>query len=173
MTNVVLRSSFAAMIVFFAAELPAEEPYKRLESKLDWSVFKAEDPTECWSASKPRDSMVTHDGQTASVDRGAIMFFVKFRPDSTRAEVSFSGGYSFAPGSIVRMDVEGKQFELIPLDDWAWPKSEKQDAEIIAAMKRATSFVLVSHSAKGIQVQDTFSLRGFSSSIDEAKRRCQ
>jgi len=173
MTNAILRSSFAALIVFFASELPAEEPYKRLESKLDWSVFKAEDPTECWSASKPKDSKVTRDGQTASVDRGDILFFVKFRPGSTGAEVSFSGGYSFTPGSIVTMDVEGKRFELIPLDDWAWPKSEKQDAEIIAAMESATSFVLVSHSAKGIQVQDTFSLRGFSSSINEAKRRCQ
>jgi hypothetical protein len=61
---------------------------------------------------------------------------------------------------------------LIPKGDWAWPKS-KDDAAILAAMKNATSFVLVGNSAKGAQMQDTFSLRGFSASIEEAARRCQ
>ena len=86
----------------------------------DWSVFVEDDPTQCWVVSTPRETVNTRDGRVVSVRRGEILMFVSFWPGEERmGEVSFTGGYPFANGSTVTMEIGDTAFELFhPMARW-------------------------------------------------------
>lgn len=149
----------------------AQESTNRVAAKTDWSVFVEENPKECWSVSAPTETVNTKDGKSTAVRRGDILLFVTFRPGS-EGEVSFSGGYPFAGGSTVELDVSGTKFDLFTDGEWAWSGSKDDDAKIIAALKNGTSAVLSAHSGRGTQTKDSFSLNGVSAALDEAAKRC-
>jgi hypothetical protein len=160
----------------------AQESTNRVATKTDWSVFTEESPKECWGVSSPKESVNTRDGQPASVRRGDILLFVTFRPGSgASGEISFTGGYPFAPGSTVNVRIDDASFELVagsadqdPVNaEWAWPATREDDAALLAAMKRGSSAVLTARSARGTQTMDTFSLLGFTAAMEEAEKRCQ
>jgi hypothetical protein len=152
----------------------AQDSKNRVATKTDWSVFTEENPKECWGVSSPRESVNTRDGAPASVRRGDILLFVTFRPGSGAAgEVSFTGGYPFAPGSTVNMTIDSKSFEMFVDGEWAWSASTADDAAMLAALKAGSSAVLTARSARGTQTKDTFSLLGFTAAMEESEARCK
>ena len=152
----------------------AQGSTNRVATKTDWSVFTEENPKECWGVSSPKESVNTRDGAPASVRRGDILLFVTFRPGSGAAgEVSFTGGYPFAPGSTVNMTIDSKSFEMFVDGEWAWPASTADDAAMLAALKAGSSAVLTARSARGTQTKDTFSLLGFTAAMEESEARCK
>jgi hypothetical protein len=152
----------------------AQESTNRVATKTDWSVFTEENPKECWGVSSPKESVNTRDGAPASVRRGDILLFVTFRPGSGAAgEVSFTGGYPFAPGSTVNMTIDSSSFEMFVDGEWAWPANSADDAAMLAALKAGSSAVLTARSARGTQTKDTFSLLGFTAAMDESEARCK
>jgi hypothetical protein len=152
----------------------AQESTNRVATKTDWSVFTEENPKECWGVSSPKESVNTRDGAPASVRRGDILLFVTFRPGSGAAgEVSFTGGYPFAPGSTVNMTIDSSSFEMFVDGEWAWPANSADDAAMLAALKAGSSAVLTARSARGTQTKDTFSLLGFTAAMDESETRCK
>jgi Invasion associated locus B (IalB) protein len=150
----------------------AQESTNRVATMTDWSVFAEESPKECWGVSSPKETVNSRDGQPVSVRRGDILLFVTFRP-GVAGEISFSGGYPFASGSTVKLDVDGNTYNLISDGEWGWPGSKEEDAAILAALKKGTAAVLTAKSGKGTQTKDTFSLRGFTAAMEEAAKRCK
>ncbi|TMV04950.1 hypothetical protein FGK63_17900 [Ruegeria sediminis] len=145
----------------------------RVAAKTDWSVFVEDDPTECWSVSAPKETVNTRGGRVVSVRRSDILLFVFYRPKAdVKGQLTFTGGYPFAPGSTVNLSVDGSEFELFTEGEWAWPATEADDAKIITAMKRGTEAVLTARSERGTQTKDTFSLLGFTAAIEDAEKRC-
>ncbi|WP_170774923.1 invasion associated locus B family protein [Ruegeria lacuscaerulensis] len=145
----------------------------RVAAKTDWSVFVEDDPTECWSVSAPKETVNTRGGRVVSVRRSDILLFVFYRPNAeVKGQVTFTGGYPFAPGSTVNLDIDGTKFELITEGEWAWPATEGEDLKVVAAMKRGTEAVLTARSERGTQTKDTFSLLGFTAAIEDAETRC-
>ncbi len=145
----------------------------RVAANVDWSVFQGNDPIECWGVSAPKESVNTRDGRVVAVRRSEIQLFVFYRPDGAASgQVTFTGGYPFAPGSTVNMAIGESEFELFTEGEWAWPATEADDAKIITAMKRGTDAVLTARSARGTQTQDSFSLLGFTAAIEDADKRC-
>ncbi|WP_171126408.1 MULTISPECIES: invasion associated locus B family protein [unclassified Ruegeria] len=145
----------------------------RVAAKTDWSVFVEDDPTECWSVSAPKETVNTRGGRVVSVRRSDILLFVFYRPNAeVKGQVTFTGGYPFAAGSTVNLDVDGTKFELITEGEWAWPATEGEDLKVVAAMKRGTEAVLTARSERGTQTKDTFSLLGFTAAIEDAEKRC-
>lgn len=146
----------------------------------DWSVFVEEAtdtlPKQCWGVSKPKETVNTRDGQPVSVRRDAILLFVTFAPGKP-GEISFTGGYPFAPGSGVEVNIDGQSFTLITDaetdPEWAWPASPEEDAALLAAMKQGTTASMTARSARGTQTVDTFSLRGFTAAMTDAEQRCK
>jgi hypothetical protein len=164
----------AAAAMAASAGAHAQESTNRVATKTDWSVFTEENPKECWGVSGPKETVNTRDGNPVSVRRGDILLFVTFRPGSGAAgEISFTGGYPFAPGSTVNMEVDGKSFELFVDGEWAWPANTADDAAILAALKAGSSAVLTARSARGTQTKDTFSLLGFTAAMEESEARCR
>lgn len=169
-SRVIGAALFAASLTGGAAL--AQESDNRVAVTSDWNVFTEEEPKECWGVTVPRETVNTRDGQPVQARRGDILLFVTFRPGRP-GEVSFTGGYPFANGSTVAMNVDGTNFELFTDGEWAWPASPEADAQLLAAMKAGTTAVLTARSERGTQTQDTFSLRGFTAAMTEAETRCQ
>ncbi len=145
----------------------------RVAAKTDWSVFVEDDPTECWSVSAPKETVNTRGGRVVSVRRSDILLFVFYRPNAeVKGQVTFTGGYPFAAGSTVNLEIDGTEFELITDGEWAWPATEGEDLKVVAAMKRGTEAVLTARSERGTQTKDTFSLLGFTAAIEDAEKRC-
>ena len=150
----------------------AQESTNLIATKTDWSVFTEDDPKECWGVSAPKETVNTRDGAPVSVQRGDILFFVTFRPGKA-GEISFTGGYPFAPGSTVVANVDGTEYALITDGDWAWPASVDDDSNLLAALKKGQQAVMTAKSGKGTQTEDSFSLRGFTAAMEEAAGRCK
>lgn len=145
----------------------------RVGANVDWSVFQGESPKECWGVSAPKESVNTRDGRVVAVRRSEIQLFVFYRPDNGgKGQVTFTGGYPFAPGSTVNMTIGDTEFELFTEGEWAWPATAADDAKIITAMKRGSGAVLTARSARGTQTKDSFSLLGFTAAIEDAEKRC-
>ena len=165
----------ATSLVLALAAAPgiAQESTNRVAAKTDWSVFVEQDPVECWGVSAPKETVNTRDGRVVAVRRGDILLFVTFRPSSeVQGEVSFTGGYPFAKGSTVTLEVDNTSYELFTDGEWAWPATSSDDAKITTSMKRGTSATLTARSSRGTVTKDTFSLLGFTAALDEAERRC-
>jgi invasion protein IalB len=164
----------------FAAALAAlpvaaqEQSTNRVASETDWTVFTETDPRECWSVSAPKETVNTRDGRVVAVRRGQILLFVFFRPEAgVDGQVTFTGGYPFAEGSTVNLNIGGSEFELFTEGEWAWPASTDDDAQIITAMKRGAQAILTARSSRGTTTRDTFSLLGFTAALEEAETRCE
>ncbi|MGC9417675.1 MAG: invasion associated locus B family protein [Rhodovulum sp.] len=170
-----MRTALAGgMIALCALTAQAQEAStNNVAVKTDWNVFVETDPSECWGVSPPKETVNTRDGRVVSVRRGEILLFVTFRPGAGAAgEVSFTGGYPFADGSTVSVEIGDDTFELFTDGEWAWPASKSDDAALLAAMKRGAEAVLTARSTRGTQTKDTFSLMGFTAAMEEAERRC-
>lgn len=169
--SVTCALTLAAAMVSTAAF--SQESTNRVAAKTDWSVFVEQDPTECWSVSAPKETVNTRDGRVVAVRRGDILLFVTFRPSNeVQGEVSFTGGYPFAQGSTVTLEVDGSTYELFTDGEWAWPATSSDDAKITTQMKRGTNAIVTARSSRGTVTKDTFSLLGFTSALEEAERRC-
>ena len=169
-----LRRAFGAVILSLAAAGPsaAQESTNRVATITDWNVFVEESPKECWGVSKPKETVNTRDGQPVSVRRGDILLFVTFRPGKP-GEISFTGGYPFAGGSTVKVNVGGTTYDLFTDGEWAWPGSAEDDAALLAALKAGSDAVITAQSGKGTNTKDTFSLRGFTAAMQDAETRCK
>ncbi len=151
----------------------AQESNNRVAANTDWSVFVESNPKECWGVSAPKETVNTRDGNVVSARRGDILLFVFYRPEqNVKGQVAFTGGYPFAGGSTVSLDISGTTFELFTEGEWAWPASAEDDAKIVAAMKRGSDAVATARSGRGTVTKDTFSLLGFTATIEEAEKRC-
>ncbi len=145
----------------------------RVGASTDWSVFQETDPVECFSVSAPKEQVNTRDGAPVEVSRSEALLFVFFRPAAgVQGQVTFTGGYPFAPSSTVSLDVGGTVFQLFTEGEWAWPATPEEDARIVAALKGGTAATLVGQSGRGTVTNDTFSLLGFTAAVDDAQARC-
>lgn len=150
-----------------------DESTNRVAAKTDWSVFVEDDPKECWGVSAPKETVNTKDGRVVTVRRGDILLFVTFRPGSgSNGEVSFTGGYPFAGGSTVGLQVGDSSFDLFTDGEWAWPADSADDTALVNALKRGAEAVVTGRSSRGTETKDTFSLMGFTAAMEEAEARC-
>ena len=171
MASWMTRTLLGMTLALGATALQAQESSNRVATMTDWSVFAEESPKECWGVSSPKETVNTKDGNPVQVRRGDNLLFVTFRP-SASGEISFAGGYPFAGGSTVKLDVDGTAYDLITDGEWAWPGTKDDDAAILSALKKGTTAVLTAKSGKGTQTKDTFSLRGFTAAMEDAAKRC-
>ena len=150
-----------------------DQSTNRVAAKTDWSVFVEDNPTECWGVSTPKETVNSRDGRVVAVNRGQTLLMVFYRPSAgAKGQVAFTGGYPFASGSTVTMEISGSTFELFTEGEWAWPATTDDDDKIIVAMKRGADAVLSGRSGRGTATKDTFSLLGFTAAVEDAAKRC-
>ena len=166
---------FALALAGFAGTgvLAQSQSTNRVAAKTDWSVFVEDNPTECWGVSTPKEMVNSRDGRVVAVNRGQTLLMVFYRPSAgAKGQVAFTGGYPFASGSTVNMDISGNTFELFTDGEWAWPATPDDDKKIITAMKRGATAIMTGRSGRGTQTKDSFSLLGFTAAVEDAAKRC-
>lgn len=171
MTGWMTRIVAAGVLTLTTTPILAQESTNNVATTTDWSVFTESDPKQCWGVSAPKETVNTKDGQPTTVRRGDILLFVTYDGNG-KGVISFSGGYPFAGGSTVKMQVGDASFDLFTDGEWAWPGTPEDDAKVLAALKGGSEAKLTASSAKGTKTEDTFSLRGFSAAVEEAAKRC-
>jgi len=162
---------FLAVGLGIGGSAAAQESTNRVAADTDWSVFVEDNPKECWSVSKPKETVNTRNGKVVTVKRSDILLFVTFRPGNP-GEVSFTGGYPFKKESTVALTIGDETFQLFTKGEWAWARPE-EDAKIIAAMKKGVDAVAVAMSQRGTRTEDKFSLLGFTAAVEDAAARCK
>lgn len=146
----------------------SDEP-KKLGAFKDWQAFtyKAPDSKVCFAFSEPKKSQSTREAK-----RGPIRFIVTNYPGrKVKGQISTIIGYPFKDGTTVKLTIDDKTFTLFPVGDTAW--AEKDDADIVAAMKDGTSLKVAGISWKGTETTDSYSLAGISAAIDEIDSACK
>ena len=157
-----------------AGAIAAQESTNRVFAKTDWSVFVEQDPTQCWVVSSPKETVNSKGGRVVAVNRGDILMFVSFWPSAEKlGEVSFMGGYTFKEGTTVKLVIGDEAFELFTTGETAWALTPEDDARIIASMRRGAQAVVTGISSRDTTTQDTFSLLGFTASLEDAQNRCK
>ena len=163
----------AVMALMAAIPAQAQDSTNRVAVETAWSVFVDGTPRECWAVSAPQETINTRDGRAVSVRRGDILLFATFRQGQSGApEVSFTGGYPFAPDSTVEVTVGTDTYQLITDGEWAWAASPEEDARILNSFRAGQEAVLVARSTRGTRTEDHFSLFGITAATEEAQSRC-
>lgn len=166
-------ASVAALAMSLAAgSATAQESTNRVAADTAWSVFVEDSPKECWAVSAPRETVNTRGGNPVQVRRGDILLFATYRPGNGTPEISFTGGYPFAPDSTVGLTVGDTEYQLFVQGEWAWTGSPEDDARIFATLRAGAEAVLTARSSRGTDTRDTFSLFGFTAATEEAQRQC-
>lgn len=164
---------FVLLSAALAMPAVAQESSNRVNTETDWSVFVEDNPTQCWIVSAPKSIRNTRDGREVAARRGDIRLFVSYWPgDGKKGEVSATGGYPYADGSTVVIEIGSDRFEMFTDGELAWAASPTDDQRIIDAMKRGAQAVVTGRSGRGTQTQDSFSLLGFTAAVTDAEARC-
>ena len=150
----------------------AQDSTNRVAADTAWSVFVEDSPKECWAVSAPRETVNSRGGRPVQVRRGDILLFATYRPGSATPEISFTGGYPFAPESTVGLTVGPTEYQLFVDGEWAWSGSGEEDARILTTLRAGAEAVLTARSSRGTDTKDTFSLFGFTAATEEAQRQC-
>lgn len=172
-----IARTLACAAFVLASALPAvaqETSDNQVATKTAWAVFEDTNPKECWAVSSPKETVNTRDDRVVAVRRGDILLMAFYRPEADVAgQLAFTGGYPFADGSTVNLDIDGDSHELFTDGEWAWAASPSDDAKIMTALKRGTDAVLTARSSRGTTTKDTFSLLGFTAAVEDAEKRCE
>ncbi|KRW95070.1 invasion associated locus B family protein [Paracoccus sp. PXZ] len=169
------RAAAAAAALAIAASSPvlAQDSTNVVGTEGDWTVFSANSPKECWAVSAPKSTQnLDTSGKPKEVTRGDIRLYVAYRPGQS-GEVSFSGGYPFAPDSAVEVNIGGQVFKLFTEGESAWTGSPADDAKLVSALRAGSSAIVTGRSARGTVTKDTFSLSGITAATNKAQAACK
>lgn len=172
MSHPILRAAALTMLIGAPLQSFAQDSGKVVATEGDWTIFSASEPKECWAVSQPRKSVNTRDGKPVEVQRGDIRLYVAYRPGAA-GEVSFSGGYPFASGSTVELNIGGTAFKLFTEGESAWTGSPSEDEKVIGALRAGSDAVLTGKSGRGTQTVDSFSLSGITAATNRARETCK
>ena len=104
MTRAVVGATLALMTQGALAQPTSDN---LVATKTDWSVFTEENPKECWGVQQPQGNR-EHPRRQAGFGQARRYPAVRDLPAGAGGgETSFTGGYPFAPGSKVELNVDG------------------------------------------------------------------
>lgn len=164
--------------IALAALLAIPAAAQEVGSFRDWTLRVDSNPAECFIFAVPSETRNLRDGAEVNVSRSETALSVLYRPsDGAIGQVAFTGGYPLSGEQPVKLVIGDASFELYPgvsgdAAEWAWAIDEAADAQIVAAMRAGVDAEVTGLSRRGTTTIDTFSLLGFTASMQEAMRRC-
>jgi hypothetical protein len=121
----------------------------------------------CYMASRPTEERGNY------TQRGDVFVLVTHRPaENSRNVVSFITGYTYEPGSEVRVTIGGDTFSLFTEGDTAWARDAATDQRLVQAMRRGAEMVVRGTSNRGTLTTDTYSLFGFTATHETISEAC-
>jgi hypothetical protein len=166
------RSIVAISFVLLMTSVSKADSRQLLSSNRDWDAFKLSTDageTVCYMISVPKDK------SPKSLRHGNPFITVTHKPArEIKNEFNFIAGYKFQRGSAVNVSIDRQRKEdLFTEEDGAWAYDPKQDAAIVAAMKRGNSITLAAKSSRGNATSYRFSLAGFTAAHNAITSACR
>lgn len=145
-----------------AKEAPAAA--QQLGKFEDWSAVAREEggQTVCYAFTYPSASAPAVSG------RGRPVLTVTERP-SGRDAVAFSAGFAFAPNAEATLQVEQTALTLYTAGRFAFAR---EGAAAVALLRKGRQASVRAPAPRGVQVADTFSLRGFEPAYAAIVKAC-
>ncbi|MGO1119345.1 invasion associated locus B family protein [Rhodovibrionaceae bacterium A322] len=165
-----LVAAVTAGLLLTSAQEASAQAIKKLGDFKAWSAYTTQENGKqvCFMASVPTKAEGNY------TRRGDIFAMVTLRPkDGRNDEVSFIAGYTHKSDSEVKATVDGTQFTLFTKNDTSWlPTASKQDATMIATMKKGARMQVIGYSSRGTKTTDTYSLGGFTAAHKAMRKAC-
>jgi Invasion associated locus B (IalB) protein len=164
-----LAAMVAAAAAVFATSALAADP-KPIGSAGVWTAYRYEDGGKpvCYIAAKPEKSA----GKYAR--RGEVYALITHRPaENAMNVVSIIAGYTYKPGSEVKLKVGDKNFTLFTDGDTAWARDQATDTAIANAIRSGLSMSVEGVSNRDSQTSDTFKLDGSNRALDIIGKACR
>lgn len=145
-----------ALALMLAASPAAAQSVRVLGEHNSWSAY-ATTETEgriCFVLSRPTQTTPAQGG-------GDAYFYITHRPArAIRSEINLVAGYQFAAGSVARLTVGARSFDLYTEGDAAWLADPAQADAAVAAIRGGSTMVVEGTALSGETVRQTFSLAG-------------
>ncbi|MEQ8965763.1 MAG: invasion associated locus B family protein [Azospirillaceae bacterium] len=166
----VAGAGIAGLATAVLAPAPAAaQDIEYIESNQDWHAFQFTENGNrvCYMASRPKSA----EGDYSA--RGDIFALVTHRPAENETFVfSVITGYTYEPGSAVEVSIDNEnRFELFTEDDTAWSHPEDQ-RNLVSAMRAGLDMIIRGTSDRGTLTTDTYSLRGFTATLETINEAC-
>lgn len=165
-----MRSWLVSIIALLALGVNASAQVPEdLGNFTDWRTFRVVEPTGqvvCFMASQPQSS------KPDNLRRGAIWLLIAHRPGVEQNVVSFESGFPFKSGNEPIASIGNQRFAMFTKGGetaWGHPND---DGTLINAMKRGLTVAIDSRSSRGNNINDVFSLRGFTKAFNKISEAC-
>ena len=136
-----------------------------------WGAYvgKSHGGKVCFALAKPSSSK-----SNPPRPRDPAYAFVSTRPaERVTNEVYVMIGYTLRQGSPSTLEVGGGAYAMYAQGDAIWIKNAAEERRMVEAMRRSPNFVVKGTSAKGVEITDTFSLKGLAQALDRISTDCR
>jgi len=169
------RLQFSCKYIIIAAALSLASPAlaadpKFLDNKGDWSAYshKTKEGKICFAITEPKEKL------PKKVNRDPVYFLVTNRPgEKIKNEVSIITGYPYKTGSITNVKIGDDTFKMYTKSDGAWVDNDRNEKNLIKAMKIGSKMVVKGTSRRGTLTADTYSLSGITAAISIIDKACK
>ena len=164
------RSIIVGAALLFAGLGAAQAQSVRLLGDYnDWSAYTTSDGAGklCFVLSKPQDIRPQPEGYTASY------LYLTHRPaEGIRNEFNFVAGYTMAPERDAMLKIGSSDYVLFVETDAAWLDDPALSEDVAGSMRAGSSLTIISTTADGVEVTETFSLSGVTAASRAIDREC-
>ena len=134
----------------------------KINAQENWEFFKAEE--YCFIQSYPIKTVIP-EGKSRG-DYGMLVYKLS---KSSELIVQITAGFNYKSSNSIDVKIDDGNYKFYTDDDTAWAEDDKK---LIYAMKKGLVLVTSGVSGKGTKVVDTYSLKGFTSSVNRLSEDC-
>lgn len=158
-----------ALAALTAAPAFAQSAPKLAGTHGDWTVYTR-------GSGGDRICYVLSDAQTkspTSVDHGDIYFMVSnWKNGAATEQPSFLAGYTLKSTRAPKAQVGGTALSMFAADNEAFISESANERKLVSQMRAGSTMTVSAMSQRGTQTRYTFSLKGITAALRQAKTAC-
>lgn len=153
-----------------AAPAIAQSAPKLAGSHGDWSVYTRGSGAEqiCYVLSEAQAK------SPSSVNHGDIYFMVSnWKNGAATEQPSFLAGYELKPTRAPKAQVGSTALTMFAADNEAFISENSDERKLVSKMRAGSTMTVSAVSKRGTQTRYTFSLKGVTAALKQAKTACR
>lgn len=158
-----------ALAALTAAPAFAQSAPKLAGTHGDWTVYTR-------GSGGDRICYVLSEAQTkspTSVDHGDIYFMVSnWKNGAATEQPSFLAGYTLKSARAPKAQVGGTALSMFAADNEAFISESANERKLVSQMRAGSTMTVSAVSQRGTQTRYTFSLKGITAALRQAKTAC-
>ncbi len=128
-----------------------------------WAAFRDASPKRCYAIARPANASAAPD---------AAASIATWPEKRVRGQVHVVLSRAVAEGARVSLRIGTRDFALIAKGRNAWGGDAAMDAQIVAALRSASTMSITARSATGARFTDRYALAGVATAMDAASIGC-